>query len=109
VSDVFLGVIAAAVVVMAAVQVAAVVFAARVARRLDRIVDRLEHEIQPVLLSLQSAAADAARATAAAAAQIDRAAAWLEGLKAILSRFGSAKSPEARPKGVDEDEALFIG
>ena len=108
-TDFFLGVIAAAVVVMAAIQVAAVVFAARAARRIDRIADRFERDIQPVLASLQAVAADAARASALAASQIERASVWLEGLKGILGAIQNMKTTESRRAGVEDDDALFIG
>ena len=108
-TDFFLGVIAAAVVVMAAIQVAVVVFAARAARRLDRLADRFERDIQPVVASLQAVAADAARATALAAAQIERASVWLDGLKSILSTIRDLKSTPGNASGSGEDEALFIG
>jgi hypothetical protein len=108
-TDFFLGVIALAVVVMAAIQVTVVVFAARAVRRLDRIADRLEQDIQPVLASLQAVAADAARATALAAAQIERASTWLEGLKGLLATIRDMKAPQAKASGSVEDDALFIG
>ncbi len=71
-SDVFLGVIALAVVVMATIQVAVIIVAARAARRVGRLADRVEEDLRPIVASLQSVAADAARATAAAASQVDR-------------------------------------
>lgn len=138
-SDVFLGVIAAAVLVMAAIQTAAVIFAARAARRLDRLVDWVEQDIRPVVMSLQALTADAARATALATAQVERADrlfadlarrleqtlaalqdtlitpakegfAWLNGLKAVLAAIQELRGA-ARPRRptVDEDDALFIG
>lgn len=93
-SDVFLGVIAAAVLVMAAIQVAAVVVAARLAHRLDRFADRLEQEIRPVVASLQALTEDAARATSV--------------FKAILAIFRGPRK-DARAAGVDEEDSLFIG
>ena len=112
---------------MAVIQVAAVVFAARAARRLDRLVDRLEHDIRPIVGSLQALTADAARATALAATQIERAdrvfgeltqrvedtlvslqetviaparegAAWLAGLKAFFAAFQDLKAGGSRPR-----------
>ncbi len=72
-SDVLLGIIAASVFLMAAIQVAAIVIATRAARRLDRLADRLEQDIRPIVVNLQTLTADAARATALAAAQVERA------------------------------------
>ncbi|MBI4263112.1 MAG: hypothetical protein HY657_01945 [Acidobacteria bacterium] len=138
-TDVFLGVIAAAVLVMAVIQVAAVVFATRAARRLDRLADRLEQDVRPIVVSLRALTADAARATAVAAAQVERAdqlftdltqrveqtlnavqdtliapakegVAWLSGLKAVLAAFRDARGgTRSRRAGVEDDEALFIG
>ena len=69
----FLGVIAGAVLVMAIIQVAVIVFAARAARRFSDAVTRLEQGMAPIIASLQALSADAARATATAAAQVERA------------------------------------
>lgn len=91
--QVFLGIIAVAVVVMAAIQVAAVVVAARLARRVDRFADRLEQDLRPVVASLQALTEDAARATAV--------------FKAILGIFRSPRKGAASG-GADEDP-LFIG
>ena len=66
-SEIFLGVIAGAVVVMAVVQVGSIVFAARAVRRLEHLVHQLEHDVRPMVASLQALTADAARATALAA------------------------------------------
>ena len=72
-SDVLLGIIAAAVVIMAGIQVAAVVFAARAARSVGEAVSRFQEDVRPIVASLQTLSADAARATASAAAQVERA------------------------------------
>ena len=71
-NDVFLGVIALAVTVMATLQVAIIVVAARAARRVGRFADRLEEDLRPVVSSLQSIAGEAARVASAAATQVDR-------------------------------------
>jgi hypothetical protein len=87
VSDLFLGVIAAAVLVMAIIQVAAAFLALRAARRVGDTVSRLERDVrpivadlrpivanlQPIVANLQTMSSDAARATRTAAAQIERA------------------------------------
>jgi hypothetical protein len=92
-SDVFLGVIAVAVLVMAAIQVAAVVVALRLARRIDRFADRVEQDIRPIVASLQALTADAARATSL--------------FKAILAIF---RGPQKESRGATTDEeGLFIG
>jgi hypothetical protein len=93
-SDVFLGVIAVAVLVMAAIQVAAVVVAVRLMRRIDRFADRVEQDIRPIVASLQALTADAARATSV--------------FKAILAIF---RGPQKEPRGAgsDEEGPLFVG
>lgn len=72
-TEVFLGIIAVSVLVMACIQVAAAVWAARTAKRVDAVVARLEQDLQPIIHSLQALSAEAARAAAAAAGQVDRA------------------------------------
>lgn len=71
-SDLFLGLIALAVLVMATIQVAAVVFAVRAARRVGDAVSRLEQDVRPIVANLHTMSADAARATSVAAAQVER-------------------------------------
>ena len=93
-SDFFLGVIAAGVAVMAAIQIAAIIVVARLARRLDRFADRLEQDIRPVVASLQALTQDAARATAV--------------FQASLGIFRRPRKG-ARPGSVDEEDPLFIG
>ncbi len=138
-TELFLGIIAVAVLVMAAIQVAAVVLAARTARRVDRLADRLEQDLHPIVTNLQTMTSEAARASALAVAQLERADrlftdlgtrveqilvavqdtliaparegfAWLAGLKAALSAFRELReSAPANAPAVDEDDALFIG
>lgn len=102
-SEVFLGVIAAAVLVMAAIQVGAIVLGMRAARRVERFVDKIEQDVQPIIGSLQAVTADAARATRLVTEQ-------LAGLAALLAAFragGSQESAEAAPP--EEEDPLFIG
>jgi type IV secretory pathway VirJ component len=72
-SPVFLGVIAAAVVVMACIQIGAIVAAVRLAQRVNRLAERVEHDLAPVVANLQTIGAEAARASALATAQVERA------------------------------------
>jgi len=72
-TEVFLGVIAAATLVMAIVQVGVIVAAANLARRVDRLADQLEHEVKPLFVSLNAIGRDASRAVALGAAQVERA------------------------------------
>jgi hypothetical protein len=139
VNDFLLGVIAAAVVVMAAIQVAAVVYAARAARRIGRLAERLEQDMRPIVANLQTVTTDAARATALAATQVERADrlftdlsqrieqtlasiqeavvtpardgfAWLSGLKAMIAAFREIKRPaHSRQSAAEDEDSLFIG
>lgn len=138
-SDVFLGIIALSVFVMAAVQVAVIIIALRATQRMSSLTQQLEQELRPVVANLQTITADAARATAVAAAQVERteklfaelamrldqtmasvqstvlgatrsSSAWLAGLKAALGVLRDMRqSPRTRPTVVEEEDALFIG
>ena len=85
-SEVFLGVIAVGVAVMAIIQVAAIVFAARAARSVGEAVSQFQEDVRPIMANLQTLAADAARATAAATAQVERAQKTVD---AVLHRVDS--------------------
>jgi hypothetical protein len=71
--EVFLGVIAVSVLAMAIGQVAAVIIAARAARRVGDRLGQLEETIRPIVANVQRISDDAARATAIATAQVERA------------------------------------
>jgi hypothetical protein len=73
VTDVWLGVIAVAVAVMAAIQVGAIVVGLRLARRVDQLTTQVEHDIKPLLQNLTSISAEAQRAVHLATAQVERA------------------------------------
>jgi hypothetical protein len=139
VNDLFLGIIAAAVAVMAAIQIGAIIVAARVAKRVDRLATQIEQDIRPVVQNLNVMSAEAARAAALAAVQVERAdrvfgdlaqrvdvtlntlqnrvlgparegAAVLAGLRAALAAFRDLNEPgRKRPSAVEEEDALFIG
>lgn len=72
-AHIFLGAIALATVVMAAIQVGAILYAGRLAKRVDRIVDRVEQELRPLFATLTAMSQDAARATSLAVTQVERA------------------------------------
>lgn len=137
-TEIFLGVIAVAVTAMAAVQVAAIASAAKAAKRVSQLVIDLERDVRPIVANLRTLSADAARAAALAASQVDKAdhllsslstrvddaltsiqnalaqparegLAILHGLRAALSAFReTGATPRRRPATRDEDE-LFIG
>lgn len=70
--EVFLGIIAVAVAVMALIQVGAIVAGLRLAKRVDRMTSQLEQEVKPLLAHLTAISSEAARATALASAQVER-------------------------------------
>jgi hypothetical protein len=72
-TEVFLGVIAIATLLMAIVQVAVIVAAALLARRMTRLVERVEQDIKPLFAHLNAIGRDASRAAALATAQVERA------------------------------------
>ena len=70
--ELFLGIIAFAVVVMAAIQVAAIVAGIRLARRVDELTTQIDREIKPLIANLSALSSEAARAAALAAKQAER-------------------------------------
>ena len=70
--ELFLGIIAFAVVVMAMIQVGAIVAGIRLARRVDQLTTQLDQEIKPLIANLTTLSAEAARAAALAAKQAER-------------------------------------
>jgi hypothetical protein len=72
-SNVFLGIIAGAVLVMALIQVGAIVAAARLAQRVNRLAEQVERDMGPLVANLHTIGAEAARASALATAQVERA------------------------------------
>jgi hypothetical protein len=81
-TDVYLALIALGVLVMAAIQVAAMVAATRAARRAGEMASRFERDVRPIIANLQKVSDEAARASALAAAQVDR----LDALVANVAR-----------------------
>ena len=135
---VFLGAIAAATLLMAALQIGAVVAAARLARRVERLADELHGEMKPLIARAHLIAEDAQRAATLAAAQVERADLLMSELSrrvettaAILQRaivtpareglalFAGVKAALALLRGgrrgasgagrFDEEDTLFIG
>jgi hypothetical protein len=139
VSDVFLGVIAAAVVVMALIQIAVIIVAMRAGRRVGDAVARFENDVRPIVTNLKSMSADAARAASIASEQAQRAEqvigdltsrvnetvatveatvarpfrevyAMLQGLVGAVAAFREgAPAPARRSAGSEEEDSLFIG
>ncbi len=73
VSTVFLGAIALSTTVMAVLQVAVLVRGAKLAQRVDRLVDQVEHDIKPALQRVNAVSSDVNRVTELAVAQVERA------------------------------------
>ena len=137
-SNVLLGIIALAVLVMAILQVTAVIMAARAARRVAEAINRFDADVRPIVSNIQQITSDAARATALAAAQVERidrvmgdvsrhveqtakaipllvesardGFTVIGGLKAVVSAFREMRrTRDQKPSSVDEEDALFIG
>jgi hypothetical protein len=138
VTDVFLGIIAVAVAIMAIIQVAAIVFAMSAARRIGQVADRIEQDLRPLMSNLQAISSEAAKAASLAALQMERADrmfadfsrraeqmmatipsllgptgkgfAFLNGLKAVLAAIQDFRRSSRRGAAhPEEEDALFIG
>lgn len=135
-AEVFLGIIAVAALVTAVIQIGVLVAAALLARRMTRLVNRVERELTPLAGHLNEIGQNASRATALAAAQVERAdglfgdvlvrfeaaldgvqeavgkparegAAVLAGLRAAVDALRHPRRGRSRARGDDED-ALFV-
>lgn len=137
-SDVFLGVIAVATLIMAVVQIGVIIAAGRIARRVDRLADQVEREMKPLFAHLDALGKDASRAAGLAVAQVERVdrlfadlalrieqsfanlqmailgparegRALLAGLRAALAALrASADGGRGRPSRGEDEDALFI-
>jgi hypothetical protein len=70
-AEVFLGVIALATFMMAAIQVGVIVYGLGVARRVSRLLSQVEQEMKPLAESVNTIARDAARISSLAAGQAE--------------------------------------
>lgn len=134
----FLGVIAAATLLMALLQLGVVIAALRLAKRVDQLATELQREIRPLIVRAQAIAEDASRVAALSAAQVERVDAVLatmvrrvdetaavlqhaivtparEGF-ALLAAFRAGiaalrgrKAPSPGAGRFEEEDALFIG
>jgi hypothetical protein len=101
----FLGVIAAAIAVMALIQVGVIVFAVRFARRFEVLVARVERDVQPAIERLTTMSGEAARAASIAAAQVER----VDRTMDVLSRRAEETALRVqRLVGVPEREAAAL-
>jgi hypothetical protein len=107
-SDVFLGVIAVATLAIAVAQIAVIVAAGRLARRLERLTDQLEREVKPLFGHLDAIGRDAARATALATVQVERAdRMFADVARRIEQALNSLQATLGRP--ASEGRALLSG
>ncbi len=70
--EIFLGIIAFAVLLMAVIQVGAIFAGIRLARRVDLLAAQLERDVKPLLANLTALSNEAARTAALAAKQVER-------------------------------------
>jgi hypothetical protein len=71
-SEVLLGIIALATLVMAILQAGAVVVVLRLAKRVERLADEMHGEVKPLIARAHAIAEDASRAASLAVAQAER-------------------------------------
>jgi fibrillarin-like rRNA methylase len=71
-APVFLGVIAVATLVMAAVQVGSIIYGARAAQRIEQMLGRFETDLKPVIEKARLVSEDAAKISALATVQVER-------------------------------------
>jgi hypothetical protein len=71
-SDVFLGVIAAATLIMALIQVGAIITAVRLSRQAQQVLQSVHQEVRPLIARAQALAEEASRTVAVATAQAQK-------------------------------------
>ncbi|HYM24214.1 MAG TPA: hypothetical protein VEU08_13440 [Vicinamibacterales bacterium] len=136
-SEVFLGVIAVATLAIAIAQIGVMVAATAAVRRLERLADRVEHDVRPILESVNAIGRDAARAASLATLQVERAdrvfgdiavkieqamaslessiaaparqgRALISAFKAAFEAFRELRQNRSRQGRGDDEDALFI-
>jgi hypothetical protein len=137
-SQIFLGLIAFATVIMAVVQIGAIVMLARLAGEVRDVVTTIRQDVRPLIARANAIADEASRTAAIATAQaqkIDRLVtdltrrvdetsaviqeviltparegmALVAGLKAGLAALRGLRDTRGRPGRVEDEDALFIG
>lgn len=137
-SEVFLGIIAVATVVMAAIQVGVIVGLRRTARRAEDLMTAVQQDVRPLIAKVTAVAEEASRTAALATAQaqkvdrlvtdlarrVDETAALVQhaivtparegmalvaGLKAGLAAIRSLRERRERHRQAEEEDTLFIG
>lgn len=136
--SVFLGAIALATLVIAAIQVGGFFAALRIAKRLERLADEVQRDIRPLIAQAADVAEQARRSAALANQQIERidrmmgdvamrvtetvgilqrtviapireGSAVIAGLKAGFEALRGLRQSPARAGRVEDEDALFIG
>jgi hypothetical protein len=136
--EVFLAVIAVAALVIALVQVGLILTVGRLAARVDRLATQMQTDIKPVLANVTQVSENAARASALAVAQVERADRLFEdvtrrvdettkivqaaiiaparegravvtAVRTAVSAFRELRAARARAMRQEDEDALFIG
>ena len=95
-TDIFLGIIAVSLLVMAIIQVTGIVMVVRISRRVERITDRVEAGVDRVLVTIQGLTDDAARAVSA--------------VGGLLGIFGkSRRKDDEATRSPHPDDPTFVG
>jgi hypothetical protein len=134
--EVFLGVIAAATLCTAIIQIGAIVAGVRLARQIQRLADRVDRELKPFFGHLDAIGREASRTASMASARVERldaavdevvgslertvsavqtsfagsireGAAVMRGFQAALSSLREARAGRTGP-GAEGEDALFI-
>lgn len=107
-AEVFLGIIAVATLATAAIQIGVLVAVGLLARRVARLMDRVERELAPLAGHLNEIGENASRASALAVAQVERADSLFADL---LGRFEQAidAAQHAVGKPAREGAAILAG
>ena len=117
-SELFLGIIAISVLVMALIQVGALVAAFRVAKRVELVSQQLETDIKPLITNLTEVTAELSRTAAVATRQVERVdqlfgnvTARVDQTLAVAQQFvqGPAKNGFALLSGVQAAVSAFRG
>lgn len=137
-AQVFLGVIALAALVIAIVQVGLILTVGRLAARVDRLATQVQTDIKPMLANVTQVSENAARASALAVAQVERADRLFEdvsrrvdettrivqsaiiaparegravvtAVRTAVSAFRELRAARARSMRQEDEDALFIG
>lgn len=135
-AELFLGIIAFAMLATSIVQIGVLVVAGLLVRRVHRLVDQVERDLKPVFDQVSAIARDASRAAALAAAQVERVdrmmadvterldrilgavqsfvtgplkngVSLFAGVRTVVDFLRDLRSSRARPRAEDED-TLFI-